>query len=85
MQYGGGVPVLWKYFIKFRYFLKDGFPKDASLSALRRSWTYINEAVYHKLPVAKLVVLEEPGKDIDSVIIINVDANNVYNADDCNN
>ena len=24
---GGGVPVLWKYFIKFRYFLNDGFPK----------------------------------------------------------
>ena len=23
---GGGVTVLWKYFIKFRYFLKDGFP-----------------------------------------------------------
>ena len=25
---GGGVTVLWKYFIKFRYFLKDGFPKN---------------------------------------------------------
>ena len=23
---GGGVTVLWKYFIKKRYFLKDGFP-----------------------------------------------------------
>ena len=27
---GGGVTVLWKYFIKFRYFLKDGFPKIQS-------------------------------------------------------
>ena len=25
---GGGVPVLWKYFIKFRYFFNDGFPKS---------------------------------------------------------
>ena len=25
---GGGVTVLWKYFIKFWYFLNDGFPKD---------------------------------------------------------
>ena len=24
---GGGVTILWKYFIKFRYILKDGFPK----------------------------------------------------------
>ena len=27
MQYGG-VTVLWKYFIKKRYFLNDGFPYD---------------------------------------------------------
>ena len=26
---GGGVTILWKYFIKFRYFLKDGFPKGS--------------------------------------------------------
>ena len=25
---GGGVTILWKYFIKFRYFLNDGFPKS---------------------------------------------------------
>ena len=24
---GGGVTILWKFFIKFRFFLKDGFPK----------------------------------------------------------
>ena len=24
---GGGVTVLWNFFIKFRFFLKDGFPK----------------------------------------------------------
>ena len=27
---GGGVTVLWIYFIKFRYFLKDGFPNVAT-------------------------------------------------------
>ena len=27
IQYGGGVTILWKFFIKFRYFLNDGFPK----------------------------------------------------------
>ena len=29
---GGGVTVFWKYFIKFRYFLKDGFPKTIKLT-----------------------------------------------------
>ena len=31
MQYGGGVTVLWNYFIKFRYFLNDGFPKVVTM------------------------------------------------------
>ena len=26
---GGGVAVLWKYFIKFRYFLKDDFQETS--------------------------------------------------------
>ena len=32
IQHGGGGTILWKFFIKFRFFLNDGFPKFLKMS-----------------------------------------------------
>ena len=34
---GEGVTILWKFFIKFRFFLKDGFPYRVNPSDIQRS------------------------------------------------
>ena len=33
---GGGVTILWKFFVKFRFFLKDGFPYKCKHAEWRR-------------------------------------------------